>query len=132
VLLLAGRKSEALAVGARALGNPLVMHSKFLAGQYARWLALTASVLTDPGIVARKLAGMVRELETFDYLDQVEILCASHILGSQGMAVDHSYLIQEKLSSLPPAVTEHLALLTLLPSSISCGCTNKTLTLIRS
>ncbi len=132
VLLLAGRKSEALAVGTHALGKPLVMHSKFLAGQYARWLALTASVLIDPGIVARKLAGMLRELETFDFLDQVEILCASHVLSSQEITVDHSCLIQERLSALPPAVAEQLALMTLLPSSISCGWTDRSLTLLRN
>lgn len=132
VLLLAGRKREALAVGARALGKPLVMHSKFSAGQYARWLALTASVLIDSDTVARKLAGILRELETFDFLDQVEILCATHVLGSPGIAVDHTCLIQEKLSALPPAVAEQLALLTLLPSSINCGCTERASTLLRN
>jgi hypothetical protein len=108
VLLLAGLWSEACASGRQALGESLALHSKFSAGQFARWLALTPVTPEEHERALARLTDMVQELDAFDCLDQVEVLCAMQLLGSGPLTEAHRALIERNLATLPAAVTEQL------------------------
>jgi DNA-binding SARP family transcriptional activator/tetratricopeptide (TPR) repeat protein/type II secretory pathway predicted ATPase ExeA len=115
VLLLTGRRTEALAVGREAVGDSLIMHSKFFAGQFARWLALTSLILNDHAAAHEKLAAMVQDLDSFDFIDQVEVLCAMELVSSHPFAVsERCEMIQRKLAALPSSIAELLRLLAML------------------
>jgi type II secretory pathway predicted ATPase ExeA/tetratricopeptide (TPR) repeat protein len=115
ILLLAGRKSDALVTGREALGNYLVLHCTFLAGQFARWLALTSSVLIEHAVAQDRISSLARELDSFDRLDQVEVLCAMEMVSLKPFAwEDRRKLIQRKLKALPHSVSDLLALMGML------------------
>jgi hypothetical protein len=111
ILLLVGQRSSALTVAREAIGQSPVLYSSFFAGIFARWLALTSiGSLTEPDAKAQ-ITRMIQELEKFDALDQVEILCARNILGceSQSVLEESTRIIRNKLADLPPAITNQLA-----------------------
>jgi len=94
----------------------LILRSKFFAGQYARWLALTSPVLIEPSRALGTILSMLQELETFDFIDQVEILCSGELLTGQPANRTYKGLVQKKLSTLPAAVAKQLTSLSVLPA----------------
>jgi hypothetical protein len=119
ILYLVGQSSEALAVGWTAIGqrNP-TLHSFFFAGMFARWLALTSLGTSAEAKARENIEGMGRRLDTFDAIDQVEILCSAHLLRDRSrLSLDVlPGLVREKLESLPPAISHQLIQLGLLSS----------------
>jgi hypothetical protein len=111
ILLLMGRPADALDVGLQALGRDHpILHSPFFAGEFARWLALTSRETRREDEARAEIAGLIDVLETFDAIDQVEILCASSVLDhSRQFALDSAMrLIAKKLAALPSAITQQL------------------------
>jgi DNA-binding SARP family transcriptional activator/tetratricopeptide (TPR) repeat protein/type II secretory pathway predicted ATPase ExeA len=119
ILLFAGRRADALVAGYKALGEPMILHSKFTAGQFARWLAFTSSTLIHREVVQDRLSEMVKELDTLDFIDQVEVLCAMELLNPTPTAGQRHVLVQRKLAALPASVTEQLMRLRMLGSLAS-------------
>jgi hypothetical protein len=117
VQLLAGRRSEAFASAAQALGDPPVLHSSFFAGAFARWMALTSVGSQRESDAQNQIKELCGRLERFDALDQVEILCATCILGRVKREDDAEIwmLIERKLAGLPQAISEQLIQLQVLP-----------------
>jgi tetratricopeptide (TPR) repeat protein len=111
VLYLTGRRNESFIVARDAIGNPRpILHNPFFAGPFARWLSLTSRGTIHETRAKQEIGLLVRELETFDALDQVEVLCADRLLSSRS-APDvqiNSQKIGERLLSLPLAVAEQL------------------------
>jgi len=87
-----------------------VLHSSFFAGSFCRWLALTSAGTSLQAAALENVEQMGQKLQTFDALDQVEILCAAHFLHFHfpQSANGSSGLIRERLNGLPAAVTEQL------------------------
>ncbi|MBA3445071.1 MAG: AAA family ATPase [Gemmatimonadales bacterium] len=111
ILFLAGQHLDAFAVARQAIGEPYpVLYSDFFAGGFARWLALSTEGTFAEAEARNQIDRMARSLETFDAIDQVEVLCAGTVLGNaSGNALsDSSRLIRVKLGYLPPATTQHL------------------------
>jgi DNA-binding SARP family transcriptional activator/tetratricopeptide (TPR) repeat protein/type II secretory pathway predicted ATPase ExeA len=110
-LLLLGLKREALTVGSAAIGgsNP-VLHSTFFAGIFARWLALTSLGTAMEIRALARIEQMKLHLNTFDALDQLEILCSDHLLRGNGPAtlIAASQPIRDRLDHLPDAVAEQM------------------------
>lgn len=119
VLYLIGQRSEALLVGTAAIGssNP-TLHSSFFAGWFARWLALTSLGSTAEARARDRIEGMGRCLDTFDAIDQVEILCAAQLIRDRLRPRLDALprMVREKLEELPPAVSHQLVQLGLLSS----------------
>jgi DNA-binding SARP family transcriptional activator/tetratricopeptide (TPR) repeat protein/type II secretory pathway predicted ATPase ExeA len=115
VLLLLGRLSEAVDVALTAIGpGCAVLHSAFFAGPFARWIALTSRVLGRTSEVELQLAAMLEQLDRYDAIDQVEILCAGRILPRLRASDFHKALIENRLTQLPAAVAEQLTRLRML------------------
>jgi tetratricopeptide (TPR) repeat protein len=91
-LATAGLFDEAFRVGAKAiLGFELRLLCSVVAGAFARWLAITCSGTPHQERAASILADMEANLDSFDALDQIEILCANLQHGSN----DVDRLLQE-------------------------------------
>ena len=111
ILFLMGQRSDAVAVGRRALGPGTPhLHSWFFAGPFSRWTALTSRGTCGHGEGRACVSLLLDELHKYDALDQVEILCASNILGcAPGRATELRVSMERKLASLPPAIAEQLS-----------------------
>ena len=111
ILLLVGQHSDALTVGRRALGSGTPhLHSWFFAGPFSRWTALTSKGTCRHGDGRACVSLLLDDLLKCDALDQVEILCASNILGcAPGRATELRVSMEGKLASLPPAIAEQLS-----------------------
>jgi hypothetical protein len=91
-LATAGLFDEAFRVGAKAvLGFELRLLCSVVAGAFARWLAITCRAAPHRDRAASILADMEANLDSFDALDQIEILCATLQHGSN----DVDRLLQE-------------------------------------
>jgi len=116
-LLLLGQFRDAVEVGLEAVGKPQPMlHSVFQGGPFARWLAFTARGTSAEPRAIEKIQHMTRRLESFDALDQLEIVCAEHLLRTYSPAtIEGSTLwFRERLSHLPQAVSQQLVRLGLI------------------
>jgi DNA-binding SARP family transcriptional activator len=111
ILFLIGQRSDALAVGRRALGpGTPFLHSWFFGGPFSRWTALTSKGTSRHGEGRECVSHLLDDLHKFDALDQVEILCASSILGcAPERATELRVSMEGKLSRLPPAIAEQLS-----------------------
>jgi hypothetical protein len=77
ILATAGLFDEASRVGAQAtLGYEFRLLCSALAGPFARWLAISCADPPHQERAALILAEMEADLDSFDALDQIEILCA--------------------------------------------------------
>jgi DNA-binding SARP family transcriptional activator/type II secretory pathway predicted ATPase ExeA len=122
ILLLAGRQADALSVGCEALGSCFVLHCNFLAGQFARWLALTSSVLIEHEVAVGRISALAAELDSFDLLDQIEVLCAMEMVSSTAFgSEDRQRLIQRKLKGLPPSAADLLTLMGMFNTRVAWG-----------
>jgi tetratricopeptide (TPR) repeat protein len=112
ILYILGDYPHALQIGREAIGAdyPLLLSSSF-AGPFARWVFHT-SVGTSLQPKARaQIEEMMGSLDTYDAVDQVEILCAEiGILNAVGGAAVNRFeaVIRGKLASLPGSVPELL------------------------
>jgi tetratricopeptide (TPR) repeat protein len=111
ILSIIGKKSEALAVAKMAISGELEqLQSKNSAGMYARWHTMVkcqSGIFEEASIVLNRL---IKDIQEFDRLDQVEIGCAEvwfrrkmNILCSD----DISQLMRE-LQTLPTPVSDQL------------------------
>jgi tetratricopeptide (TPR) repeat protein len=83
ILATAGLFDEASRVGAQGiLDYDLRLLCSALAGPFARWLAITCADPPHQSQAASILAEMTGNLDSFDALDQIEILCARLQHGS--------------------------------------------------
>jgi hypothetical protein len=111
ILLLVEQRSDALTVGREAIGESHpVLHSSFFAGAFARWLALTSVGTREESKARDQIKRMVDGLDTFDAIDQVEVLCAASMVGGDFGVPSHSSssLILRKLEHLPAAIPQQL------------------------
>jgi tetratricopeptide (TPR) repeat protein len=124
LLLLAGRRNDARETARESLDRfgqaPLSMS---FTGLCDRWMAL----VSEHGPELSQFQCLVEQhrsqLELFDALDQLEILCGASIVGMRTGGIDTalSGLIQERLSRLPPGVGALLRRLGFLPEgSVAC------------
>jgi tetratricopeptide (TPR) repeat protein len=117
IQLMLGQVSKACHTAREALGPGRgLLYSSFFGGPFARWTALIARVGSNESEAMALLSEMTRTLDTYDTMDQVEILCARGILQRRLPSNPNQGdpLIQEKLAHLPPAVTEQLTRLRML------------------
>jgi len=83
ILATAGLFDEASREGAQAIfGYDMTLLCSALAGPFARWLSITCAEPPHQEQAASILAEMEGNLDSFDALDQVEILCARLQHGS--------------------------------------------------
>jgi hypothetical protein len=111
ILFLLGETSGAIEVGLQAIGpSKPTLHSMFFAGEFARWLALTSLGTSFEDNAREEVHRMTKDLEMFDAIDQVEVLCARTLLERNGSPEksDVTALIGRKLQDLPAAVTYQL------------------------
>jgi DNA-binding SARP family transcriptional activator/tetratricopeptide (TPR) repeat protein len=118
ILVLAGELPEALAVAREAIGpGGSTLYSAFFAGPFARWMALTTTDTDQEERARARLTMMLDQLETYDALDQAEILCARRLLSQvpQTTKDELSMLIKLKLARLPSAIADQLTRLGVFP-----------------
>jgi hypothetical protein len=86
ILATAGLFDEASRAGAQAIvAYDLRLLCSALAGPFARWLAVTCTDGPYQDRAASILSEMEANLESFDALDQIEILCARLHHGSDNI-----------------------------------------------
>ncbi|MFL5493618.1 MAG: ATP-binding protein [Gemmatimonadales bacterium] len=120
VLHLSGRRADAVSIAYGGLEeHSFRLESPSFAGVFARWVALTSHVGDGRARAKRIVADLLGNLESYDPLDQAEILCASVYLG---LALDQGgatlSVLESKLDRLPPAVRRQLACLGVLPGLV--------------
>jgi hypothetical protein len=107
-LMVAGFQEEANQVASHAIRQyDLRLEANAFAGCYARWLAIISTPEEAPR--ARQVLGdLSRNLDDFDRIDQLEILCAKALLFPEDrlMLADR---IREKLLDLPSCTWSHLS-----------------------
>jgi DNA-binding SARP family transcriptional activator/tetratricopeptide (TPR) repeat protein len=115
---LCGRHDAAHQEARSGIGMPQPkLHAMSFAGAFARWIALCTLQNGDRLDAREQLDQMRRVLETFDAIDQVEILCARRLF-STSLNESDSYVgeIWQRLELLPAAVSEQLRRLGVLDS----------------
>ena len=118
-LLLLGQFHDAVEIALDAVGKPQpVLHSVFQGGPFARWLAFSARGTSAEARALEKIQHMTQRLESFDALDQLEILCAEHLLRTYCPAAMEGSTpwFHDRLSHLPYAVSQQLIRLGLMAS----------------
>jgi DNA-binding SARP family transcriptional activator len=109
ILFLLGDRSRALLAGKEAVDIPPVLESSFFAGPFCRWLALSSEAPQEVIDGRICIQGMLQDLDKFDALDRVEVLCASMILAHNGQSTDERRrILTKKLAELPDVTTKHL------------------------
>jgi len=105
-LMISGFREEANQVAGRAIrGYELRLEASAFAGCFARWLVLVCEPdeTTRSRYILRQLS---RDIEEYDRIDQLEILCANAKLGVNDPMLTHR--IREKLLHLPPCTWAHM------------------------
>jgi tetratricopeptide (TPR) repeat protein len=106
-----GRISEALQEGRRGTeGTNSQLHMDFCAGPYARWLARTGEYGLMTKATQERLDVLVLNLESYDVMDQADILNARCWLSSrdgQPLPRDVDGMLK-RLNALPRAVRDQL------------------------
>jgi hypothetical protein len=118
LLWISNRRSEAIRVALQEIRDSAgEIHSPTFAGAFARWVAVTYGTVGEPKNASMILEGLVRNLDSFDALDQVEILCSMRYAGlnSECHAASLEAQLQTRLSRLPKGVAIHLKRLEILP-----------------
>jgi DNA-binding SARP family transcriptional activator/tetratricopeptide (TPR) repeat protein len=108
ILASAGLFDEACSVGRQAvLSYDMRLLCSALAGPFARWLAITCADHPYQERAASILSEMEAELDSFDTLDQIEILCARLQHGCND--VDrHLVELQERVRQVPDTALAQL------------------------
>jgi len=102
-LFIAGLRTEALQSAAKATrGYQFKLGSTGFAGAFARWTAITCLGTEMEATAGEVLAALERQLQEYDALDQLEILCAISYFGLKGQN-DIAERISEKAQHLPLA-----------------------------
>jgi DNA-binding SARP family transcriptional activator/tetratricopeptide (TPR) repeat protein len=123
-LLLLGKQPELAISTARAAltSSQFVLLSPAFAGPYSRWLGLTVGTTQDETRARQTLKAMVDQIDHYDALDQVEILCSLARLESKDAFGAKDTFgavwreITERLDRLPTAIQSQLSALGQLPS----------------
>jgi hypothetical protein len=84
------------------------LQSSAFAGPFARWLSRTASSDVTRERAQAIVGGMMRRLQTFDELDQVEILCSWDLLTGEDPESAAIKGLQDKLRRLPQSIAGQL------------------------
>jgi tetratricopeptide (TPR) repeat protein len=104
VLLIAGLKDEALDSGSLAVhGYNMKLGSNGFAGVFARWTAITSLGGAYEATAGQVLSQLEQQIEEFDAIDQLEILCANAYFRSPHYD-RYAERIAEKARRLPPAI----------------------------
>ncbi len=111
ILWLTGRRAEAIRTAERGFNaSSSALLSPSFAGPYSRWVALTCRASNNLTRARNVLQGLVANLEHFDVMDRVEILCSmrfiNYFLNAPSPEIDEA--IQERVRGLPPAISDHL------------------------
>jgi tetratricopeptide (TPR) repeat protein len=118
IQLLSGRDEAAHQEARKGIGLPQIkLHESSFAGAFARWIALCSLRSGDRIDAMKQLDQMLNVVQTFDAIDQVEILCARRLLSTSNEE-SSCYLdrIRQGLGLLPAAVTEQFRRLEVLES----------------
>jgi DNA-binding SARP family transcriptional activator/tetratricopeptide (TPR) repeat protein len=117
ILLILGRRQEALSSAEEVLAR--YQHGLLapaFAGPFARWICLTTKKSQESGRATEILNGLAADVDQFDFLDQLEILCAQRRMDQAKPQSSHNLEceIQRRLALLPPAVAGQLSALEIL------------------
>ena len=118
LLMLIGRKTEALAIGRLGVtgfgGQPL---SNSFVGAFDRWLAATSQAGREKADAKRLIETHLSVLPEFDHVDQFEILCAALRAAEAGAERIHKEgVLRAHLRHAAPGVTSLLARLEFIPA----------------
>ena len=106
--MIAGYRGEAMHAATQAiLESDLKLEASAFAGPFARWLVITC---VNGGTAQRAgeiLYELEENLEQFDEIDQLEILCANARLHHEPRMC-HSPRIAEKLKTLPACTASQM------------------------
>ncbi len=117
ILFICGKRAEATRVAENTIGKNPTLYARAFAGPFARWLSVVGSEQSLEWM--RSLVeDYFKRLETFDALDQAEILCARRRLQGYHGASDAETLLRLRISlaSLPASVQPPLRALGMLPA----------------
>jgi hypothetical protein len=113
-LMIAGYRSEAMQAAAQAiLEFDLKLEASAFAGPFARWLVMTCANGGTARRAGEILNGLEENLEQFDEIDQLEILCANARLHDEP-PIRQSLRIAEKLKTLPACTASQMQALGML------------------
>jgi tetratricopeptide (TPR) repeat protein len=118
LLVCAGRATDAMRVGTQALRDfGFKLQSAAFAGPFARWLSYVGQPGNDRERALSSLQSILSRIETYDALDQVEVMCAWIAVGGVGDdQIEESRLtIAQHLRVLPQEVTSQLQRLGSIP-----------------
>jgi DNA-binding SARP family transcriptional activator/tetratricopeptide (TPR) repeat protein len=108
-LTIAGYRSDGLQAAAEAIvGFDLRLEANAFAGSFARWLAVTCSGDGNAGRAREILNDLAENLEQFDELDQLEILCANAQMRPEARRSWLQEQIAEKLEKLPSCTSSQM------------------------
>jgi tetratricopeptide (TPR) repeat protein len=113
-LTIAGYRIDGLQAATEAImGFDLRLEANAFAGPFARWLAVTCSGHGKAERAGEILDDLAGNLEQFDEMDQLEILCANAQMHPEPRG---SWLqrIAEKLEKLPPCTSSQMRVLGML------------------
>jgi DNA-binding SARP family transcriptional activator/tetratricopeptide (TPR) repeat protein len=109
ILYLCGHTSAGLAVAREGTHFPQpVLHAASFAGAFARWLALIGESDTQGRVACEEIDRLHANLEKYDAIDQVEILCAH--ARSQGISAppESFATLSARLEQLPSPILDQL------------------------
>lgn len=117
ILYICGKKAEAIREADSAIGASPTLYARSFAGPFARWLSILGSE-QGSGWLESLVEDYFSKLESFDALDQAEILCARWRLQRHRGDSDTETLIRLRasLARLPLSVQPPLRALGMLPS----------------
>ncbi len=116
VLWMLKKTSAAIRLAATSLARMKGAPAISYAGAYARWNALTVGRYFDPETAESRVRPLLERLDTLDFPDQAEVLCALHRIhaaGNHRQADDDlgSWLaiqVSERLSKIHPCFAREL------------------------
>jgi tetratricopeptide (TPR) repeat protein len=111
LLQCAARPNEASDTAEQAFINlGTKLHSPGFAGPFARWLCHLCKARNMYTEAKETLEAMLLALNTYDALDQVEVMCAARVIGLREGAGEAALdrLIEERLRQLPGEIVNHL------------------------
>jgi tetratricopeptide (TPR) repeat protein len=114
---LVGKEKDAFREGELAtLAEGMVLHSESFAGPFARWIALLGVTHPESATFREKLLELTKEVNSFDAIDQVEVLAAAAYLAFHlGLAWEEYHeRMNTRLKALPQAVEDQLGRLGIL------------------
>jgi DNA-binding SARP family transcriptional activator/ABC-type transporter Mla MlaB component len=116
LLWISNRRSEAIRVALQEFRDSAgELLSPAFAGAFARWVAVTHKSVGEPKNAPTILESLLGKLDTFDALDQVEILCAVRYASlKSGSHAQLEAELEKRLTRLPMGVTAHLKRLEIL------------------